>query len=68
MEERGPVLSRRQAARLLAEASAACLLLPPMATAQKTETLAQRPIPSTGEKLPLIGLGTSQIFDVGRFP
>ena len=28
--------------------------------------LAARPIPSTGEQLPVIGLGTWQVFDVGR--
>lgn len=26
----------------------------------------KRPIPSTGEKLPIIGLGTSRVFDVGK--
>jgi aryl-alcohol dehydrogenase-like predicted oxidoreductase len=68
MEERGPVLSRRQAARLLAEASAACLLLPSIVAAQKTESLASRAIPTSGEKLPLIGLGTHPMFDVGDSP
>lgn len=28
----------------------------------------ERPIPSTGEKLPVIGLGTSRVFDVGTTP
>ena len=31
-------------------------------------TLASRAIPSTGEKLPVIGLGTWQVFDVGADP
>jgi diketogulonate reductase-like aldo/keto reductase len=68
MPDKGPELSRRQAALLLAEAGAACLLLPSMVAAQKTESLASRAIPATGEKLPLIGLGTHPMFDVGDSP
>jgi diketogulonate reductase-like aldo/keto reductase len=30
--------------------------------------LIERPIPATGEKLPVVGLGTWQTFDVGRAP
>jgi len=30
--------------------------------------LIERPIPATGEKLPVVGLGTWQTFDVGRSP
>ena len=30
-----------------------------------TETMVTRPIPSTGEAMPVIGLGTWQVFDVG---
>ena len=29
------------------------------------ETMLTRPIPSSGEALPVVGLGTSQVFDVG---
>ena len=31
-----------------------------------TDTMLSRPIPSTGEMLPAIGLGTWQTFDVGE--
>lgn len=33
--------------------------------ARGASTMLQRPIPSTGEMLPVIGLGTSDVFDVG---
>jgi diketogulonate reductase-like aldo/keto reductase len=35
------------------------------AEAAVTQSLLQRPIPSSGEKLPAIGLGSWQVFDVG---
>src|SRR5882724_7946191 len=60
-------LTRREAARLIG-ASAAGLLLPvrTSCTETKTEssTMLTRPVPSSGEKLPVIGLGTWQKFDV----
>jgi diketogulonate reductase-like aldo/keto reductase len=60
-------MTRRKAARLIG-AGAAGLLLPVRTShAQaKTEssTMLTRPIPSSGEKLPVIGLGTWQKFDV----
>src|SRR5882724_2504250 len=60
-------LTRREAARLIG-ASAAGLLLPvrTSCTETKTEssTMLTRPIPSSGEKLPVIGLGTWRTFDV----
>jgi aryl-alcohol dehydrogenase-like predicted oxidoreductase len=36
-----------------------------MAETPAAQTLTQRPIPRTGEKLPIVGLGTWQTFDVG---
>jgi diketogulonate reductase-like aldo/keto reductase len=49
--------------------SAAGLLLPVNASRAQSEvessTMLMRPIPSSGEKLPVIGLGTWQTFDVG---
>ena len=65
-------MSRRQAARVIAQ-SAASLLLARSAlraeTVEKTRlTLLQRKIPSSGESLPVVGLGTWQVFDVGSTP
>lgn len=62
-------MSRREAARLLAQ-SVASLILARTALAAEglTEaklTLLQRAIPASGEMLPVIGLGTWQAFDVG---
>lgn len=60
-------LTRREAARLIG-ASAAGLLLPVRASWAQTKgessTMLTRPIPSSGEKLPVIGLGTWRTFDV----
>jgi diketogulonate reductase-like aldo/keto reductase len=61
-------ISRREAVRLIG-ASAAGLLLPVNASraqaAGESSTMLMRPIPSSGETLPVIGLGTWQTFDVG---
>jgi len=60
-------ITRREATRLIG-ASAAGLLLPVRAlhaqTKTESSTMLTRPIPSSGEKLPVIGLGTWQKFDV----
>ncbi len=63
-------ISRRQATRLIAQGAAGLLLAPTGSSgkgAEETTKLAllQRAIPSTGELLPVIGLGTWQAFDVG---
>ena len=68
-ESSGGKMSRREAARLLAQ-SVASLILARTALAAEglTEaklTLLQRAIPASGEMLPVIGLGTWQAFDVG---
>jgi diketogulonate reductase-like aldo/keto reductase len=65
-------ISRREAARLLAVAGGGLFLSPRGLNAQtrmagttgKPEML-QRKIPSSGELLPVVGLGTWQSFDVG---
>jgi len=57
-------MSRREAARLVVR-SAAGLVLATKAMAESKIRLFQRAIPSSGESLPVIGLGTWQIFDVG---
>jgi diketogulonate reductase-like aldo/keto reductase len=61
-------ISRRQAAKLIGATSAG-LLLPigasrVFAASESTEMM-KRAIPGSGEKLPVIGLGTWQTFDVG---
>jgi aryl-alcohol dehydrogenase-like predicted oxidoreductase len=57
-------ISRRQATKLIA-GTAASLLIAPSLAAQEKRTMLQRVIPSSGEKLPVIGLGTSRVFEVG---
>src|SRR6266550_5245325 len=60
-------MTRREAARLVI-AGTAGLLLPigvsRMRAATQSSTMLTRAIPSSGEKLPVIGLGTWQTFDV----
>src|SRR5437870_11655440 len=60
--------TRREAARLLG-ATATSLLLPIGASqaqaASESSSMLTRAIPSSGEKLPVIGLGTWKVFDVG---
>ena len=61
-EHRGVRLSRRAALRLLTAAGVAAAAPFPATAA---ESLLARPIPSTGEMLPALGLGTWRTFDVG---
>ncbi len=63
-------MSRREAARLLAQTAAGVMLTRGALAADKTgpaspQQMLQRPIPSSSEKIPLIGLGSWQVFDVG---
>jgi diketogulonate reductase-like aldo/keto reductase len=63
-------ISRREAARLLAQGAAGLILSGTALAAEEKQsaaklTLLQRAIPSSGEKLPIVGLGTWQVFDVG---
>jgi diketogulonate reductase-like aldo/keto reductase len=62
-------MSRREAARLVAQSAAGLLLARTRLSAEESpvekDALLQRTIPSTGEKLPVIGLGSWQVFDVG---
>src|SRR5260370_24553571 len=62
-------ITRREAARLIA-ASAAGLFLPSGAAraANESSRMLMRAIPSSGEKLPVIGLGTWRTFDVDLGP
>ena len=65
-------MSRREAARLMARSAAALVLTRAALGAEELPqkntgklALLQRAIPSSGESLPVIGLGTWQAFDVG---
>jgi diketogulonate reductase-like aldo/keto reductase len=60
-------LVRRQAL-LTAGAAAAALALPRLASSQQPATVLVRPIPSTGEAMPVVGLGTWITFNVGNDP
>ena len=69
------LISRREAARLVALAGGSLLLSRVGLNAQNVTQgttgkleLLQRKIPSSGESLPVIGLGTWQSFDVGSSP
>jgi diketogulonate reductase-like aldo/keto reductase len=54
-------MTRREATRLMA-GSAASLLLARSLQAEEKSSLLQRAIPSSGEMMPVIGLGTSGVF------
>jgi diketogulonate reductase-like aldo/keto reductase len=66
-------MSTRHATRVIAQSAAGLLLARVASGAEATEqktklTLWQRRIPSSGESLPVIGLGTWQAFDIGSTP
>lgn len=58
-------MNRRDALRLIGAAAISCAT-PPLAAARSS--VITKPIPSSGEQLPVIGLGTWQTFDVGSSP
>ena len=59
------MFSRRQAIKLTAAATAAATLGKPLFAGGDPLPLLSRAIPSTGERLPLVGIGTARRFDVG---
>jgi diketogulonate reductase-like aldo/keto reductase len=61
----GSNLTRRQASRLIGAGAAGLLLQIPTSAGQSSSMLA-RAIPSSGERLPVIGLGSWQTFDVDQ--
>jgi diketogulonate reductase-like aldo/keto reductase len=61
-------LTRREVSRLIGAGAASFLLQIPTSRAQaagQSSTMLARAIPSSGEKLPVIGLGSWSTFDVG---
>jgi aryl-alcohol dehydrogenase-like predicted oxidoreductase len=63
------LISRRNATALCASAAAQITVSDYPAWAQAIEKpLLKRPIPHSGEMLPVVGLGTSGVFDVGADP
>ncbi len=62
-------ITRREATRLLAGAAALAFWPARLRAAENgTASMLLRIIPSTGEKIPVIGLGTWQVFDVSDSP
>jgi diketogulonate reductase-like aldo/keto reductase len=64
----GSNLTRREASRLIGAGGAGLLLQIPTSRAQaagQSSSMLARAIPSSGEKLPVIGLGSWHTFDVG---
>ena len=64
MEQMAP-LSRRRLLRALAATGAAALCRPQLASSQQARVFS-KPIPSTGEELPAVGLGSWITFNVGN--
>ena len=60
-------VTRREAARMIGGAAAAALCPISLSATEKIAMLS-RAIPTTGEIIPVIGLGTWQVFDVGVSP
>src|SRR5690606_32005476 len=56
------MFTRREVLALTAQAGAALALAPRLGAAQPRGELIKRPIPSTGEELPIVGLGSSATF------
>lgn len=65
--EESAIWNRRRALGMLA-AAGACAVLRPSAALAEPRPLLMRPIPSTGETLPVIGLGSWITFNVGDDP
>ena len=63
-----PNVTRREALRTLAALGAVALLRPATAWAQTPGPLLTRRIPSSGEELPVVGLGSWITFNVGDDP
>jgi diketogulonate reductase-like aldo/keto reductase len=62
------LISRRDMLRRLVAAGAVTLVKPDAVRAQARRAILTRPIPSSGEELPLVGLGSWITFNVGDDP
>ena len=60
-------MTRREATKLIGGATG-CFLLPSALAGAESSAMLTRAIPSSGEKLPVIGLGTWNVFDVDLTP
>jgi diketogulonate reductase-like aldo/keto reductase len=67
IEPDGAKMSRRRATTVIAGGAGGLLLTggTSLAPAADAPQILQRPIPSSGERIPALGLGTWQVFDVG---
>src|ERR1043166_10166573 len=61
-------MKRREAMTLIGGTTAGLLLPISARSASESSTMLMRSIPSSGEKLPVIGLGTWSVFDVDLAP
>src|ERR1700741_831939 len=61
------IMTRREATKLIGGAAAG-FFLPMQSSHAESSTMLTRAIPSSGEKLPAIGLGTWNVFDVDLTP
>ena len=61
-------LTRREAARVIGGTAAGLLLPLGARAANETSEMLMRAIPVSGEKVPVIGLGSWQVFDVDLMP
>ena len=60
--------TRREATKLIGGTAAGLLLPLELSAAKESSTMLARAIPTSGENLPVIGLGTWQVFDVDLGP
>jgi len=66
MKNRRPDLKRRRLLQLMAAASS-ITIAPPVFASTEAKTI-HKAIPSSGEQIPVIGVGTSGVFEVGESP
>lgn len=60
------IYTKREVLKLLSLGGLNAIIIPSLMSFGKEETMIRREIPSSGEKLPVVGLGTWQTFDVGN--